>query len=175
MIVPYFPKELTDEELAFFQGQIDYILENKADKTYVTDIVDGTLKPYIEATDKKIADLKLNLDTFKTTTTTNFTTTNSNVTSVLNALNEFKTLTTNNVTTTNGNVTAVNNALASHISVFNAYKTSVDAQLLALGNASSIIFSASAPANTRALWINSTGIANAFNGSSWVPIGAVWK
>lgn len=35
-------------------------------------------------------------------------------------------------------------------------------------------FGASAPANTKLLWIDTTGVSRFYNGSSWVPLAATW-
>lgn len=47
----------------------------------------------------------------------------------------------------------------------------------ALDNISPAIVSGTAPSNTKALWIDTanSGVLKYHNGSSWVPVGAVWK
>lgn len=35
-------------------------------------------------------------------------------------------------------------------------------------------YGASAPANTKLLWINTSGVAKFYNGSAWVPLAATW-
>ena len=35
-------------------------------------------------------------------------------------------------------------------------------------------YGASAPANTKLLWIDTSGVAKFYNGSAWVPLAATW-
>ena len=44
------------------------------------------------------------------------------------------------------------------------------------GGSGGVVISASAPANTKAFWIDTGngGIAKYYNGTAWVPIASVW-